>query len=131
MRSQQRGLVGSVGRRVGLSVSVELAAEFEVLSMCLFECLSEGFDLGSVLGLHSGDLSGEGDDDVVLSVPVGGGWIRGRSSPSALMLDLGPQLLVVVEERVGYAGFALDGLEGDGLAAFDQSFERRLGGLGL
>jgi hypothetical protein len=73
-------------------MSLELSAEFEVFAVCLFECVSEGFDLGSVLGLHSGDLGGEGADDVVLAVLVGGGLDSGpvavvgagaRSAPAA------------------------------------------------
>jgi hypothetical protein len=38
---------------------------------------------------------------------------------------------VAVEEGVGDAGFALDGLERDRLAAFDQRSDRLVGGLGL
>ncbi len=38
---------------------------------------------------------------------------------------------MAVEEGVGDVGFALDGLEGDGLAAFDQPADCLVGGFGF
>ena len=57
-----------------------------------------------------------------LSVGIGSGAARcwRRWQPS-----------VVVEERVGDAGFALDGLECHRLATFDQSTDRGIGCSGL
>jgi hypothetical protein len=47
------------------------------------------------------------------------------------VLDPVAQAGVSVEEGVGDAGFALDGLEGDGFAALDQPADRLVGGVGF
>jgi len=93
----------------------------------LFECCAECDDLGAVPPFQAGDFGGERRDDVVVGVFVGGNRAGLRSVLSPLMFDACSESSVVVEERVGDTGFALDGLECHRLAAFDQAGD---GGVG-
>jgi hypothetical protein len=55
---------------------------------------------------------------------------RLRAGLGTQALDPGPQV-VSVEEGVGDAGFALDGLEGDELASLEEAMDRLVDGLGF
>jgi hypothetical protein len=76
------------------------------------------------------DLVGQGRDERALRA-------RGRRLGAwgavlgAEVLDAPPQVGVAVEEGMGDAGFAPDGLEGDRLAALDQPADRLFGCVGL
>lgn len=85
------------------------------------ECL----ELLAVLFLEFGDLARQRDDDGV--VGVGGLFGRGLLPGAAQMLDPCAQFGVDVEKGVGDAGFALHGLERDGLAALNQSADGLFG----
>ena len=95
--------------------------------MGLFECCAECGDFSAVSRLQSGDFGGERGDDVVVTRVVGRGLLRHRSVLAAVVFDACSQPSVVVEERVGDTGFALDCLECHRLASFDQSGD---GGVG-
>ena len=120
-------------RRCGLrvpSAAGELAPEFQVLAVGLLERGPQGRGLVAVLFLEVGDLAGQRlDDRVVAAGPVRRG--RFRAGLAAESFDPGAEVGVSVEKGVGDAGFALDGLEGDRLAALDQGADGGLGGLRL
>lgn len=99
--------------------------------MCLFECCAQCGGLGTVLGFQSGDLGGECGDDVVVGCGVGRDRLRRRSVLAPVVFDPRTELSILVEEGVGDAGFALDGLECHRLAAFDQAGDGGLGRSGL
>ena len=99
--------------------------------MSLFECRAECGDLSAVLSFQSRELGAERCDDVVVGRVVGGDRIWCRPLLASLVFDACSQPSVVVEERVGDAGFALDGLECHRLATFDQSTDRGIGCSGL
>lgn len=107
----------------------ELAAQVEVLAVGLFEGVSQGSDFGAVLFLQLNDLLAECVDEGVIRIRCGGGV--DRSGGGAQPFDAGPQFGMVVEEGVGDAGLALDGLEGDAFAAFEQTPDGLLGIGGL
>jgi hypothetical protein len=117
------------GRRVPAEPD-ELAAELQVLAVGLLECGAQGLGFVAVLFLEVSDLAGQRVDDRVVAVAVAGRG-RLRAGLGAQPLDPGAQVSVPVEECVGHAGLALDGLEGDGLAALDQPADRLAGGGGL
>ena len=117
------------GRRVPAE-SDELAAELQVLAVGLLECGAQGLGFVAVLFLEVSDLAGQRVDDRVVAVAVAGQG-RLRAGLGAQPLDPGAQVSVPVEECVGHACLALDGLEGDGLAALDQPADRLVGGGGL
>ena len=117
------------GRRVPAEPD-ELAAELQVLAVGLLECGAQGLGFVAVLFLEVSDLAGQRVDDRVVAVAVAGQG-RLRAGLGAQPLDPGAQVSVPVEECVGHAGLALDGLEGDGLAALDQPADRLVGGGGL
>jgi len=93
----------------------------------LFECRAECGDLGAMPGFQCRDLGGERGDDIVVGCVVDRDRIWCRSVLPPLVFDACSESSVVVEERVGDAGFALDGLECHGFAAFDQAGD---GGVG-
>jgi hypothetical protein len=102
----------------------------EVFAVGLCEGFAQGLGLLAELFLESGDLGGEGEDEVVLAVVVelcAVGWLV----LLAETFDAFTQGGVGVEEGVGDAGLALDGLEGDGFAAFGQGADGGVGGLGF
>ena len=110
---------------------LQLSAELEVFTVSLFECRAECGDLSAVLIFQSRDLGAERCDDVVVGRVVGGDRIWCRPLLASLVFDACSQPRVVVEERVGDAGFALDGLECHRFAAFDQTGDGGIGGSGL
>jgi hypothetical protein len=83
-----------------------------------------------VLFLEVRDLAGQRLDDRVVAA---GFFRRGRfrAGLAAEAFDSPAEVGVSVEEGVGDAGFALDGLEGDRLAALDQGPDGGLGGFRL
>jgi len=105
-----------------------MAVELQVFAVRLFEGLTKCSDFRAVLGFQSGVFGGERGDDVVVGRVVSGGRIRCRSVLSPLVFDACSESSVVAEERVGDAGFALDGLECDGIPALYQAGD---GGLGV
>ncbi|KUO09507.1 hypothetical protein AQJ58_24400 [Streptomyces sp. DSM 15324] len=118
---------GDVSAAVG-----EFASEVEVLAVGLFKRVPQRLYFFSVLLLQAGDLAGQGEDEGALLVV----WRRGGGNRPGLgpeSFDASAQVGVVIEERVGDVGLALDGLEGDWLTAFDQGADRllRRSGLGL
>src|SRR5205814_9817218 len=102
--------------RVGWGVrrptaSGEFPSQFEVLAVGLCECVSQGLGFLAELFLQAGDLGGEGEDEVVLAVlgaPRWGGWLVLTAMVFAAFARGG----VCVEDGVGEAGFAFDGLDG-------------------
>ena len=98
--------------------------------MGLLERGTQGLGFGAVLFLEVADLAGQRLDDRVVAVAAAGRG-RLRAGLGAQVLDPGPQVGVSVEEGVGDAGFALHGLEGDGLAALDQSADRLVSSVGF
>ena len=89
---------------------MQLSAELEVFTVSLFECRAECGDLGAVLGFQSRDLGGERGDDIVVGRVVDRDRIWCRSVLAPLVFDACSESSVFVEERVGDAGFASDGL---------------------
>jgi hypothetical protein len=83
-----------------------------------------------MLFLEMADLAGQSLDDRVVAVRSAG-RDRLRAFVGAQVLNPGAQVRVAVEEGVGDVRFALDGLEGDGVAALDESADRLVGGMGL
>ncbi|HXZ72885.1 MAG TPA: hypothetical protein VEH31_18715 [Streptosporangiaceae bacterium] len=83
-----------------------------------------------MLFLEVRDLAGQRLDDRVVAA---GSFRRGRfrAGLGAQPFDPGTEVGISVEEGVGYAGFALDGLESDRLTVLDQGADGRLGGLRL
>src|ERR1700730_12726254 len=112
------------------TASGEFPSEVEVLAVGLCESVPQGLGLLAELFLGPGDRGGEGEDEIVLAVLVGlrvGGWLV----LAAETFDAFTQGGVRVEEGVGDAGLALDGLEGDGFAAFGQGADGGVGCLGF
>jgi hypothetical protein len=92
----------------------------------LLKCGAQGLGFVAVLFFEVGDLAGQRLNDCVVTVAVCGRR-RLRAGLGAQPLDPGAQVGVPVEEGVGDAGFTLDGLESDRLAAFDERADRLLG----
>jgi hypothetical protein len=108
-----------------------LAAQVEVFAMGLFEGLTKRGDFRAVGGFQPGYFGGECGDDVVVGVFVGGRRLGLWPVLAALVFDPRSESSVVVEERVGDAGLALDGLECHRLAALDQAGDGGIGRSGL
>ena len=108
----------------------EFAAEFQVLPVGLLERGPKGRAFVAVLFLEVRDLAGQRLDDRVVAA---GSFRRERfrAGLGAQSFDPGTKVGVSVEEGVGNASFALDGLEGDRLTALDQGADGGLGGLRL
>ena len=115
---------------LGSAATCEFAAEFEVLAVGLCERVPQGLCLLADLLFEAGDLGREGQDEVALTVVR---WLGpgSRQVLAAEALDAFAQGGVRVEEGVGDAGLALDGLESDRFAALSQGADGSLGGLGL
>jgi hypothetical protein len=107
----------------------EFAAQLEVFAVCALQGVAEYLQLLVVLLFQFGDLAGEGDDQGV--VVVGGGFACDLWAGAAEVFDSLTQFGVVVEECVGYPGFALHGLKGNGLTTFDQPADGLLGVAGF
>lgn len=98
--------------------------------MGLFEGVTKGLDLLTVLLLELCDLVDQRQHDGAFRVGAGGldgGW----SSLGAEVFDAWAKFGVGVEEGVGDACLALHGLESDRLAAFDQRADGPVSSVGL
>ena len=94
--------------------------------MGLLESLPQGLDVMSVSFLQLVELGGQGEHERAFGVRRDG-WGCVRAGSGAQMFDPAAEVRVVVEEGVGDAGFALHGLEGDRLSAFDQGADAVFG----
>lgn len=88
--------------------------------MGLFESVPQCPHFFAMLLLDASDLAGRREDESALLV----GWRRrcgDRTGLGSQTFDASGQVRVVIEESVRDVGLALDGLESDRLAAFDQA----------
>lgn len=96
--------------------------------MGLLQCVPQGLYFFSVLLLQACDLAGQGENEGAFRVGEGG-RCRNRAALGPQAFNASAQVGVVIEEGMGDARLALNGLEGDRLAALDEGAESLLGGL--